>query len=78
MGIKYKDRSDIRTGKVGYSGNQKSVKNTFDHGPVFGGGWDLYCNKNGYWYGSPSSYPEIGIRSKFYVDDYEVFQVIKK
>ncbi|GES84979.1 hypothetical protein GLOIN_2v1782543 [Rhizophagus clarus] len=49
------------------------------HGPVFGSS-DLYENNGSSWFSNPSSYPKIDDMpiGKFYVDDYEVFQVIKK
>jgi hypothetical protein len=85
----FADRKSIITAKVSYSnGNQYSIGNIPNHGPMFGGGWDLYHNSNDIWYSNKyqnSSYPNIdvipkreNIQSAFIVDDYEVFQVIKK
>jgi hypothetical protein len=77
------------TGKVSYSnGNQNSIRNFTDYGPGFGGGCDLYHYYSDIWCSNKyqnSSYPDIdvipkriNIESKFNVDDYEVFQVIKE
>ncbi|GBC03009.1 hypothetical protein RclHR1_04930006 [Rhizophagus clarus] len=82
----FTDKNDIKTAKVSYSnGNQYSIRNLSEHGPAFGGGCDLYFNKDGNWhsgnnsYDYYNSYPKIdGIPARFKVDDYEVFQVIKK
>jgi hypothetical protein len=85
----FADRMSIITAKVSYSnGNQYSIGNYLTYAPIFGGGWDLYYHGNGIWYSNKfpnSSYPNIdgmpkreNYVSKFNVDDYEVFQVIKK
>jgi hypothetical protein len=83
----FTDRKDIKTAKVGYSnGNQYSIRNLSEHGPAFGGGCDLYLNKSGIWHSGNNSYhdyynsyPKIdGIPARFEVNDYEVFQIIKK
>ncbi|CAB4377851.1 unnamed protein product [Rhizophagus irregularis] len=77
----FADRKRIITAKVSYSnGDQYSIRNFSAHGLGFGGGCDLYYSSNGAWYASPYSYPKIdGMPiGQFHVDDYEVYQVIKK
>ncbi|RGB33194.1 hypothetical protein C1646_761972 [Rhizophagus diaphanus] len=76
---------NIVTAKVSYSnGNKYSIGNNPNYAPLFGGGWDLYHQGNGVWYNNNyrnTSYPKIdGIphRVGFSVNDYEVFQVIRK
>ena len=70
---------------MGYSnGNQYSIGCYSNNGPRFGGSCDLHLYNNT-WYSNYnsdySSYPKVdGIPygGNFNVDDYEVFQVIKK
>jgi hypothetical protein len=74
----FANRSNLQSAKVGYSnGDGCSVFSRSDYGPLFGGGHDLaFYNK---WYKTKSSsYPDVGIPNNFDVDDYEIFQVIKK
>jgi hypothetical protein len=69
-----------QTAKVSYSnGDPNSIQNYSVHGPVFGTS-DLYENNGTSWCSNPHSYPKIDEMpiGKFHVDDYEVFQVIKK
>ncbi|EXX69233.1 hypothetical protein RirG_097990 [Rhizophagus irregularis DAOM 197198w] len=78
------DEKNIETAKIGYSnGNKYSIRNFSNRGPGFGGGPNLYRDRKGPWHSSfdnyYSSYPEIDdIPARFEVDDYEVFQVIKR
>ncbi|GBC21679.2 BTB/POZ protein [Rhizophagus irregularis DAOM 181602=DAOM 197198] len=78
----FTDGTDTKSAKVSYSnGDQNSIRNLAAYGPGFGGGTDLLCWSNGSWLrNSALSYPKIdGIPEKFFnVDDYEVYQVIKK
>ncbi|CAB4387780.1 unnamed protein product [Rhizophagus irregularis] len=90
----FADVKNIVTAKVSYSnGNAFSIGNNPNYAPIFGGGYDLYHHGYGVWYSNnyenTSSYPKIdGIPSevgynrinsvKFNVNDYEVFQVIRK
>ncbi|PKC06839.1 hypothetical protein RhiirA5_419024, partial [Rhizophagus irregularis] len=78
----FTDRIDTKSAKVSYSeGDNYSIRNLVSHGPGFGGGSDLIEYLDSKWYSYPSnSYPKIdGIPTGgFNVDDYEVFQVIKK
>jgi hypothetical protein len=86
----FKDRKNIKTAKVGYSNNRSSVGCFQDHGPIFG--YYLYY-KSTYWTVNNSfsnNYPDIRIKNypdtripikvleNINIDDYEVFQVIKK
>ncbi|GET58768.1 hypothetical protein GLOIN_2v1775374 [Rhizophagus irregularis DAOM 181602=DAOM 197198] len=48
------------------------------HGPTMG---NLYCLNDAWSYNNNDNgnrYPKIGIPAKFEVEDYEVFQVIKR
>jgi hypothetical protein len=76
----FANRNNLQSAKVGYSiGDDYSIYSSHGYGPLFGGGHDLaFRNK---WYRTRSrSYPDVGIPppNNFDVDDYEVFQVIKK
>jgi hypothetical protein len=79
----FTNRTNLQTGKVGYSnGDKNSIICYPDYGPIFGYN-NLYLG-NGTWVSNPDnnlcSYPKLdGIPSgSFNVDDFEVFQVIKK
>jgi hypothetical protein len=79
------DKTNLQTAKVGYSngGTYSIVCNSYC-GPLFGYN-DLFVN-SGIWYSNPVlkhgqySYPKLAGMplGRFGVDDYEVFQVIKK
>ncbi|GBC17483.1 hypothetical protein GLOIN_2v1837919 [Rhizophagus irregularis DAOM 181602=DAOM 197198] len=77
----FADMKNIVTAKVSYSnGNEYSIRNDPNYAPIFGG-WDLYHDRNGVWCNSwCSSYPKIvGMPTgAFEMNDYEVFQVIRK
>ncbi|CAB4377943.1 unnamed protein product [Rhizophagus irregularis] len=73
-------KNNLQSAKVGYSNNNKySIGFFSDHGVVFG--TDLYFYE-GNWHSyrdDTHSYPKIGIPGKiFEVDDFEIFQVVKK
>jgi hypothetical protein len=75
----FPDGKDISTLKVSYANGQgRSVYCNLNYGPTMG---NLYCSNN-YWdninRGYGEIYPNIGIPNNFEVEDYEVFQVIKK
>ncbi|RIA83792.1 hypothetical protein C1645_742809 [Glomus cerebriforme] len=73
----FTNKNDVQSAKVGYSNDQNSVGCFLNYGPIFGAGHDLRFN--GIWYSQSRSYPNVGIPTgSFNVDDYEVFQVIKK
>ncbi|PKK79390.1 hypothetical protein RhiirC2_842659 [Rhizophagus irregularis] len=78
----FSDNIDTKSAKVSYSnGDNFSIRNSAAHGPGFGKGYDLIANQDGNnWYSGTNSYPIIdGIPYGYFeVDDYEVFQVIKK
>ncbi|GBC07930.1 hypothetical protein RclHR1_00780010 [Rhizophagus clarus] len=71
--------------RIGNSGNisEYAIGYNINYGPSFGGGWDLSIQENNsiYSYG-PYSYPDCGSfiskNQQFKLDDYEVFQIIKK
>ncbi|CAB4377870.1 unnamed protein product [Rhizophagus irregularis] len=78
----FTDRIDTKSAKVSYSnGDNYSIRNLAPYGPGFGQGSDLICRNDGQCYSFPSnSYPKIdGIPGGIFpIDDYEVFEVIKK
>ncbi|GBB83707.1 hypothetical protein RclHR1_01040012 [Rhizophagus clarus] len=76
----FKNRMNIHSLKIGYSkGDEYSIHCGLGYGPFFGIGIDLGCNSDGTWISNTStSYTKINIPSNFIVDDYEVFQIIKK
>jgi hypothetical protein len=82
----FADRTNFQSAKVGYSnGDEYSIQNFFERGPVFGRGGDLYENSRytiGTWCNASSgnSYNKVDSipTNTFKVDDYEVFQVVKR
>ncbi|CAB4400697.1 unnamed protein product [Rhizophagus irregularis] len=70
---------DISTAKRSYvSKRNKAVCCNANRGPTMG---NIYCENNGWYYTNDDNgerYPKIGIPENFEVEDYEVFQVIKK
>jgi len=79
----FTNRNNLQTAKVGYiidEGKQYAVYCNQSYGPSFGGGHDLRIqpigNNNSNC--SKSSYSKIDISGNFTVENYEVFQVIKK
>ncbi|PKB96345.1 hypothetical protein RhiirA5_434991, partial [Rhizophagus irregularis] len=68
---------NVSTAKMSYVNNQNyAVYCDNSYGPTMG---DLYCYNNNWFYNNNKErYPKIGIPAKFEVEDYEVFQVIKK
>ncbi|RIA89080.1 hypothetical protein C1645_825392, partial [Glomus cerebriforme] len=77
----FTDKNDPQSAKVVHSlGDQYSIQCLSGHGPVFSS--DLHKNysnsNNEYWQSWVGSYPTLNLPSEIYVDDYEVFQVIKK
>jgi hypothetical protein len=76
----FANKNDLQNARVGYCKSKKpSIFCCSFNGPAFGGGGDLGYH-NGVWYrNGDSSYPNIGIPFRvFNMDDYEVFQVVKK
>jgi len=75
----FANRNKLRSAKVGYSkGDNYSIQCGSCHGPIFGyEDLFLYGTK---WTNTPYSYPTINgmPTGTFMMDDYEVFQVIKK
>ncbi|RGB35307.1 hypothetical protein C1646_759478 [Rhizophagus diaphanus] len=75
------NNNNIKTAKLGRIKNpQHSIFCYCGYGPTFGGGHDFVCQNYGIWLGNnPYSYSQINIpKGQFNVDDYEIFQVIKK
>ncbi|UZO12126.1 uncharacterized protein OCT59_003674 [Rhizophagus irregularis] len=76
----FANKDNVQGGVVGYSnGDAYSVFcGNASYGPVFGGD-DLSFNNTGWYRSGSHSYPDVGIPlNRFEVDDYEVFQVVKK
>ncbi|RIA86380.1 hypothetical protein C1645_740878 [Glomus cerebriforme] len=82
----FTDSKNTKSAKVGYSnGNHCSIRNFSMHGLGFGGGCDLVHHQNGNWCcnrGGNVSYPTLNLQTylndTFNMEDYEVFQVIRK
>uniref|UniRef100_U9UYD8 Btb/poz domain-containing protein 19-like n=1 Tax=Rhizophagus irregularis (strain DAOM 181602 / DAOM 197198 / MUCL 43194) TaxID=747089 RepID=U9UYD8_RHIID len=87
----FTNKNDFNTAKVGYilEGRDKvAIYCVQNYGPTFGNGHDLFRDSDGNWKNYPGFYayskvdiPQIynsGIYNIFGVEDYEVFQVIKK
>ena len=78
----FTDRRNTKTAKIGYSNGVSSVGCFQNWGPIFG--YYFYSQNNGSnWKVNDShsqNYPNISIpmTGSIEVDDYEVFQVIKK
>jgi hypothetical protein len=78
----FTNKNDLQAAKVVYSiGGNFSIYCHPANGPVFGC-HDLYVNYNvnsNVWYSAcKNCYPTLKLPESMYVDDYEVFQVIKK
>ncbi|RIA83789.1 hypothetical protein C1645_809064 [Glomus cerebriforme] len=76
----FTNKNDVQSAKVGYSNDDQHSVGCFpNYGPIFGGGDDLSFYSNYWQCNNNRSYPSVGIPiGRFNVDDYEVFQVIKK
>ncbi len=74
------NRMNLQTAKVGHIIRDKySSYCGPTYGPQFGSNGALYCYNCSWGSNASSSYPKVGIpEPKFAIDDYEVFQVIKK
>ncbi|RIA86385.1 hypothetical protein C1645_878693 [Glomus cerebriforme] len=78
-----KNCTDFQDAKLGYADKKEYLTSIYcdaNYGPAFGGGHDLFCHNDGIW-SSHRAYSYLKIFSPlefFDVDDYEVFQVIKK
>ncbi|GBC07368.1 hypothetical protein RclHR1_07410004 [Rhizophagus clarus] len=75
------NKDDLQSAKVGYSnGDSCSIYSGHaTYGPLFGGGHELGFYNNRWYNNGSQTYPDVGIPSgNFNVDDYEVFQVVKK
>ncbi|RIA98262.1 hypothetical protein C1645_750435 [Glomus cerebriforme] len=77
------DSSNLNSAKIGrvsssYTSN--AIYDNVSYGPTFGGGHDLYSPGNTSWCSSNNGtyYVSINIPSSFTIDEYEVFQVVKK
>ncbi|RGB34113.1 hypothetical protein C1646_668759 [Rhizophagus diaphanus] len=82
----FANKNNFQTARIGYSNGANSVCGFACDGPAFGGnsGYHLATGRSGsIWFSDASinntAFPKIGIpKNDFVVDDYEVFQVVKK
>ncbi|RIA97542.1 BTB/POZ domain-containing protein [Glomus cerebriforme] len=81
----FENYKNINSGKISRVIDTKRAVRCFRRwGPIFGAynttmkSNDLAMNSNGEWVSISSSYPNLNIPNKFNVDDYEVFQVVKR
>jgi hypothetical protein len=81
----FKNYQNIDTGKIGRVLNIETAIYCYDdYGPTFGestkgGSCDIQlCSNNRKWSSHPNSYPNIDIPRSYEIENYEVFQVIKK
>ncbi|RGB38449.1 hypothetical protein C1646_806395 [Rhizophagus diaphanus] len=78
----FTDRNNLKTAKVGYINDGHHGNALYSHqsyGPLFGSGHDLIIypyNQNSS--STQCSYPKIDIAGNFQIENYEVYQVIKK
>ncbi|EXX57224.1 hypothetical protein GLOIN_2v1769268 [Rhizophagus irregularis DAOM 181602=DAOM 197198] len=71
-----KNRDNLQNTVVSYSFDEHSIYCDPLYGPAFGS--DLICSSNGAWRSKERFYHKIDAPLDFEVDDYEVFQVIKR
>ncbi|EXX67506.1 hypothetical protein GLOIN_2v1838247 [Rhizophagus irregularis DAOM 181602=DAOM 197198] len=83
----FTNTNDFQTAKVGHVTNTSyAMRCSSAYGPIFGGGYDLFHSVDSTWKSHKHSYPEIDIPQDrkmgnynvFNVENYEVFQVVKK
>ncbi|RGB34120.1 hypothetical protein C1646_815568 [Rhizophagus diaphanus] len=82
----FKNKNNFQSAKIGYSNGLNSIGGFTSNGPVFGGNYGCHLAagpSSGTWFSNPTAcnktYPKIGIpENDFNVDDYEVFQVVKR
>ncbi|GES81047.1 BTB/POZ domain-containing protein [Rhizophagus clarus] len=76
----FANKNSLQSAKVVYSEyGQNSIQCYLQYGPIFGA--DLHTTYHptaDTWISSVSSYPTLNLPNTFNIDDYEVFQVIKK
>ena len=72
----FTDRKNISTAKLGFANNPTyAVGCSSNLGPQMG---NFYCCGDNSWDNYGKHYPNVGIPKRFTVENYEVFQVIKK
>ncbi|GBC21489.1 BTB/POZ domain-containing protein [Rhizophagus irregularis DAOM 181602=DAOM 197198] len=79
----FENYNNICTGRIGRVIREShAVRCLTDYGPLFGsynrGSNDIMVTRDGKWSSVTNSYPNINIPRNFEIDDYEVFQVVKK
>ncbi|RIA97554.1 hypothetical protein C1645_801750 [Glomus cerebriforme] len=80
----FDDYRDVNTGKIGRVIESRfAIRCLSNYGPLFGTinskiSNDIMMTPSGRWGSAPNSYPDLNIPCNFKIDNYEVFQVIKK
>ncbi|CAB4407589.1 unnamed protein product [Rhizophagus irregularis] len=79
----FENYNNISTGKIGRVIQRSHAIRCYDtFGPLFGsynrGSNDIMVTNDGKWSSVSNSYPNLNIPRNFEIDDYEVFQVVKK
>lgn len=80
----FDDYKNINTGEIGRVVNVAyAVYGSSHFGPVFGerkrgNSCDIMLRGDGRWTSCPNPYPGINVPGNFEIEDYEVFQVVKK
>jgi hypothetical protein len=77
----FANKDNLQSAKVGYNNDDKySIFGGYiNYGPLFGVGHDLGFRDNKWYRNKSRSYPDVGIPlNNFDVDDFEVFQIVKK
>jgi len=75
------DRNNLNSAKIGrvFRNQQNAIYNHSSYGPTFGGGHDLRSQGNNNWVASDGhTYTSTSIPNNFTIDEYEVFQVVKR
>ncbi|CAI2181259.1 5312_t:CDS:1, partial [Funneliformis geosporum] len=74
------DSNNLNSAKIGrvFQNHQNALFHHIRYGPTFGGGNDLRAQGNNWYANNGHTYTNISIPSTFVIDEYEVFQVVKK
>ncbi|GBB89312.1 hypothetical protein RclHR1_00160028 [Rhizophagus clarus] len=79
----FENYNNIDTGRISRVIEQESAIRCYNnYGPIFGnygnGSNDIMVSDKGKWSSATNSYSDLSIPRNFEIDDYEVFQVVKK
>ncbi|RGB21327.1 hypothetical protein C1646_823036, partial [Rhizophagus diaphanus] len=70
---------NLDTAKIGRCNNpNNAVYYHPNYGPTFGNGHSLNAQGNNWHTSNGNAYPNINLSGNFAIDEYEVFQVVKK